>query len=221
MAPSACNPLKADLTSGGCQNIEILASTYLLLISADIFQHASTHEPGRQGGVFSGDPTQMCELIGFLGFDRMTTVVIGADSEMQQRISLQFSYIQFDRWNKDTTRVILVDLTPWVNHATDLPPVKIRWYMTRYMELMHLVYAQHIFNWVGRCEETCVEDVVRIGERRTVHLSPLMVLGDALVMQTLQKHEMSTEDIWKEIWDREVLLLKLVVNIAYITFDHI
>jgi hypothetical protein len=179
-----------------------------LSIPTNILQHAAHHEAERKGGVFSGDPTQICELIGFLGFDRMSTMVIGADREMQQRISLQFPYIQFDRWGNGTYRIILVDRTPWVNHTTELPPSGIRWYMTRYVELMHLGYARYIFNWVGRCEETCVEDILRIGQRQSVQLSPLLVLGDALAIQPMERHEMNTQDIWKEIWHRDVVLFK-------------
>lgn len=150
--------------------------------SDEILQTIYEHEPTKRGGVFSGDPDQMCDLVGYLAFsNRVPTVVLGGDSELTRRISTRFSGLNIKFHLPEApsaTRVVYVDKTPWTNRSTEFPTACLRWYFTRCAELLHLEHARKVFHWLH--SEHCVEDALQIGRRREVQVDPVLVVGTPL-----------------------------------------
>lgn len=145
------------------------------------------------GGIFCGDPVQMCELIGYLGFTKPgLTVVVGADDVMRKRICQQFPGIALEFVSQppehECLRVVHVNPRPWSNRALSANPCTRRWYFTRYAELLDLEHAQKITKWVrNTMESSCIEDLLQIGRRTEIHTAVIPIIGSPLRQSSLPR----------------------------------
>lgn len=189
---------------------------YDVSIDPAVLENAQMAEEVRGGGLFAGQPKDMCELIGFLGFStKGTTAVVGGDEEIRRRVSSRFPGVcRFE--DVECDRVIYVDVAPWAsNGVPKRAQGSRRWYITRYAELMRLGHAKSVMGWLRRtCEETCVEDVLCIGKRPCIHWGSVVVIGNPLKKASIVPEVLDDESlVHRQTWGKETLIIRSAAQV--------